>query len=1126
MSLKNINEIQSNDYRSYDQQFIKETLSALANSGQRYGTPGSGVVQYSFKASDVFPSCSTSDYSYIQCEANISITDVTAYRDLYGDIIQYHTEQRINDKGQTVNTDVANKSYLIYYNIEKVDNSWVKTVLNNSISYLDAPNSFEPIKIVNDVINNYEIDTSCIQISNESVSDKVSNYSTSYILATGYGNCAVVQESGSTLAFKYETCFNVCSYIDSDVLDNIYIYYNQPTSSGTGALVAANIRPTANLATDYPATYYDVWGVWNNTSPVVPITTYKYVLKKDGYNIYYIKELDKEGVCDGYIADAVLVAKGYHIVNNVFDDKLGFESDCADIPLLYIIHKKEDDLWYVKYSNEESKALHKYDVDVIQSIMEDIVPSIKSTISSKYKEDIKKQYLDTLFYNITNDHISEYIDSVSDITTDDYLKTNIYFNPYLTVNTWVSSLDNSIIYSTSDHINAEYCTNVSIYNTIEGKVIGKSDNNVRFKSVVADWTDIESDKYDSDYRKFDIYDKNILYGIKTNWNTTDTTSISTFINMEVYLKYTFPYINRDKYWVINGETTPVSAVGLNADQPSMIMLYSESESNDDISVLTTLHKADIEQYTTLYDTYVTLSANITVSGNKISTPVIDIENLERGITDGNTKADILRFVKSSVIMSIIKAPERLSKTINNGYITTFWVYTEKDEYGNTINKFTCVTNNGSNSALDLASMASVYGLIEAGFKSMVEEPDKYVHAQLVFSPNNQKVKHEVESKDNSEPVSSNERFNIIGAIQNFDYTVMFDKDKANKYGMLPYVTQESNDNTNDNNRTLDSTATIAFYDKYELEYISSESGDVSSQIQRGSVQLSDNNTSVGITFKDNNKVTTSQLYKYKTGQTGVVEFVESNSYIPTANSKDVKQPPLVDMSSVLNNHFNVLNRVNIISPGEQDESFESVLYASYIGTRFDDNEKSHFVIGTSNEMVDLSRHVADPIDMTKFETHDEIDINFNSINLNGDINFGGSGGLLWNSTRVAYKDTKNFVYQCTLPVYIQNTDNPENTSGIKVVETVLDSDLNVSERVTCINVKDYINALYKLKQDLYIDNSCTLVPLVDYEEDSTKPLSTHLLNIFAYRVVNLGGKDEYHIFNVKTMYSHQSCLYV
>lgn len=78
MAIKNINEIRSDNYVKYDQQFVRDTLDALANSGQRFGVPGEGLIKSELNVNDIFPDIKINNTvdniscSYLQCNVGFS----------------------------------------------------------------------------------------------------------------------------------------------------------------------------------------------------------------------------------------------------------------------------------------------------------------------------------------------------------------------------------------------------------------------------------------------------------------------------------------------------------------------------------------------------------------------------------------------------------------------------------------------------------------------------------------------------------------------------------------------------------------------------------------------------------------------------------------------------------------------------------------------------------------------------------------------------------------------------------------------------------------------------------------------------------------------------------------------
>lgn len=1068
MSLKNINEIQSNDYRTYDQNFLKETLSALANSGQRFGSPGAGVIPTSFKAYDVFTNATISSYSYIQCETHVSVSDTEAYRALYGDI---------RDWSNIESSEVQNKTYLIYYNIEKESNSdvWNKSIIGSA--YLDTQKD----TLTRTDEGNYYVSVNTGTLYNK-VNTSSYNSQASYVMASTKGITTYTGTDYEIKELEYTAWF--CAY--QGELCDIYLYYNTPTEDGVD--------------------YYD------RTYIVSKI--YRYVGKElqdypfSTYNIYKITK-DETDECDldkinGYMESALKTCASNNIITNT---EVSLRMDAAANALFYIINKKgtsEYSLYYDTATAPFLYNLHQRDVDILGSLSESVLSDVVSSISSYNKENIKKLYVDTLNWNIAYDYVSSYISDKSIVQETDYIVSNTYFSPEFGINVFSSTLDSSVMYCTSSNIEAEYCTNTYIYNTINNKVIGASENNQRYKCVVADWTDIDTDEYDGDYRKFDVYDRNVLIGLSADYYGSGTLYGVTLSN-----KYVLPYINKNKYWCINGEQTPVSAVGYNADQPSIIIIRSNDGENSE--VLTTLHKNDILPYTVFDEADVTFGNEKIVN---ISFPIIDVSQIESDAQSGNTKADILKFVKSAVIMSIRKSDENISSIIKDGYITTFWVYSKEDD------KFVCIKTRNNGGALDLATMSGVYNIVDNSKQNIKEEPDKFLHYQLVFNAAQiKKTKNTVSETD--EEIADN----IVGAIQNLSSGTMFSQTEADKYGMLPYVQQDTAKYNVDEKAEfyISYTSSFAFYDNYEYD-------ESTSKIKRGSVILSTDNPSLGLSFDSDNRVLGAQLYKYNTKASPEM-FAYTNSYIPTGLI-NTKQPPITDMSSVLQNHTNVLNRINILSIGKPNSDFRSNIYTSYIGTSFESTDKSKLVIGTGSENTDVSRHVVSPEDTTKFTPQNEIDVNFNTINLNGTVKLPSEtihDKPVWTKTHNIYTDDRgnNYdIYSCVIPVIYDNhsiymkSERESNTSTIYLDYS------NIIENKYYVSIPYYLMNLYDMSNVTYF-NSAYWTQFINYDSNNiTQPSQTHLFSVFAYFEIRLGGTNMWTIYDVHEIANDVTCLYV
>lgn len=1033
MSLKNINEIQTNDYRYYDQSFLKETLSALSNSGQRFGSPGAGVTISYFKISDCFNKSLQGENSYVQCSAFVSSTDIQAYRDMYGDIIHY---SNVND-----NT-VVDFTYLKYYNIYKNDtDNWVVSEINSA--RLDTPTD-----VLTSVNDNLVLPVNTASIEKTENSEYINSYT--HVVFTYYNNIYYTGYDGTPQPLKYTSVVDINNYTDyyskvGNQFAYIYVQHNIPNDGARYTYTSTDKIKSVYIGLA-DLTYYANSSLFNFL--INDLSSYKY------YILTYF-DADSQSTVDpspvnvtSAVRTAVNYYNGNNLLNNIFNSNfntpnnnnsttmivLRSERNSSNVEYLYYTYNNER--WYSSTAFPNNmRALLAPSKSIISDIIANGVSEAQKTVSDYYKENIYKTFLDTLMWRVTYDYVSEYISDKSVTSLNNYTKLNTYLSPNMRINVYTSSLDGSILYGTAQRIHGEYCTNADISKTINKKIL--SSNN-KYNQFVSDWSEINAGKYDEDYQLFDVYDRNTLFNIKVDYTSDDTSSeLISMQNVYVFDKYTLPFINTDKYWCINGEQTPIRACGLDADQPSIIMLSSED--GETAEVKSTLHKNDIVNYIKFDNTVVNIECGSSTKGYGISTPVIDVEAIK---SNNNTSTDILKFVKSALIMSITKSIGDIEVIVKDGYVTTFWVYNEE------LDKFTAITNANGN-AFDLSTLASVSGIINAGFSSFIEEPGKYKHDQLILSADLSLLKNTTPIF-NSDGSTTSE---ILGAIQNFGNDIMKTSANADEYGIIPYSNE-------DKNISAGITTVIGLFDKSEKEKLSKY---VNKSIKYGP----DNN--LAIKFNSNgrvNDIVNQMRYddlKYESETRDY--FVKTNDYIPGSSSDSLAyQPSLLDMSSMFINHANALNRINILTLGQKTDN-GAPFYYSYIGTSYETSEKANLILGTATRNVDVSRHIIHVKDTNNFSKNTSIDINFDKINLNGSTNING----------ITWHNMGNSSYYYTHIVADTDIIKPVATT-VSLAETpYIDAIKSISYTIDVLQVfKTQYNQLVTAENDTFV------IPILDY----------------------------------------------
>ena len=1072
MSLKNINEIQTNDYRYYDQSFLKETLNALANSGQRFGSPGAGVTISYFKTSDCF-NADLKAASYIQCDAFVSNTDIQSYRDMYGDIMRY---SNVNGASSVDST------YLKYYNIYKDNDVWAAHEINTVRHDV-------PAGVLTSVNDNVVLPVNAASIEKTESRENANSYT--HVICAYYNSVYYTGYDGTPKPLEYSGAFDINNY--TDIYNNlgnqfayIYLQYNVPSDGArytyTSAYEAKSIHiglAQLTYSTDYNGS---ILGYLSST-----LSYYRY------YILTYFSANFENTVnpSSNDVKNAVRNAKDYYtginLVDNIFSSN--FKTPChytGDTAIILRSARNSSNVEYFFYDNGVVSTAFPNNMGTLlapsKSIISDIIASgvseAQKTVSDYYKENIRKTFLDTLMWKTAYDYVSEYISGKTVTSLEDYTEINTYLRPDMRINVYASSLDSSILYGTSSSVHGEYCTNADVSKTISKKIL--SGNN-KYTQFVSDWSKINAGKYDEDYRLFDVYDRNTFFNIKAEY-TSEGTSSDLLETGNVYVsdKYTLPFINTDKYWCINGEQTPIRAVGLDADQPSIIILSSEDGKTADVK--STLHKNDIVNYIKFYSTSVNIGGASDAKGYGISTPVIDVAAIK---SSDDTSADILKFVKSALIMSIVKSSGEIEVSVKDGYVTTFWAYNEE------LDKFAAITNENGH-AFDLSTLASVSGIINAGLSSFIEEPGKYKHDQLILTSDLSLLKDETPIQ-NSDGTQTTE---ILGAIQNLGTSIMKTAANADEYGVIPYSNADESISTG-------ITTVIGLFDKSEVEKSSKY---VNKSIKYGY----DNN--LAIKFNSNGRVndTVKQMryddLKYKSETRDY--FVQTNDYIPASSSDGFAyQPSLLDMSSMFINHANALNRINILTLGGQTTT-GAPFYYSYIGTSYENGEKANLVIGTATRNVDVSRHIIHVKDTNNFSKNTSIDINFDKINLNGDTNV--NAGIIWHKM-----GTSSYYYTHI----VIDTDVIRPTAETAAVSKTPYMD----EVTTTTYTIDVINVLKnQYKQTVVSDSDTFAIPLLDYYNGDGYIAVNKFQDILCVAELTDANKKEYKLKYAMPIQGHRS----
>lgn len=515
------------------------------------------------------------------------------------------------------------------------------------------------------------------------------------------------------------------------------------------------------------------------------------------------------------------------------------------------------------------------------------------------------------------------------------------------------------------------------------------------------------------------------------------------------LEYVLPYI-KDNNWYINDVDSQIQAKSQDAMNLNIILLESKINEGT-INILSGLNKSlyeninnemvgDLDDYK-IYCKIADVNKNSDIIFNiVVRLPKIELESSDINIPidELNDKNKILAnstlIVMSRANDCIIddfnteKKEQILSELGRNGIITTLWQYNVENQRFEYISIET--DKDGNNIALDLTVMSNFINLINASlFKYEQLPPDNFLFTQLIFDAADSSIKH-----------TTNKKLN---------YPAL--KNESGEY-------YNSNYNNNFN---------------FGLKYISKIEHD-------GKVITNINNDNISkyLNFNKSFNSVTGHLYPKTLG--GINNTW--NEYLPNYNV------PLFDLSEVLIKDSNVLNRQNILSFNNNGD-----IYYSYIGTSFDSNmDKSILHIGSSNTNINLgNKTMLSTADMDKFEKQNEIDIDFDRIDLNGnvnikkDLNIENSVNFNKQSWTVYSNDKGNIKITSILPKY-KYIPCTNNSNGNISFFHILDIN-NLNKDICGISVpntdKDYLyiniilkysinqtNYYYKHGDLLYIPN--------------------------------------------------------
>lgn len=449
------------------------------------------------------------------------------------------------------------------------------------------------------------------------------------------------------------------------------------------------------------------------------------------------------------------------------------------------------------------------------------------------------------------------------------------------------------------------------------------------------------------------FEKVVLYKFNINYNVANTNNINSISVSELYAT---PYIVGD-YWCINGMPTSYKAIGKNAGNPNIIIVYSHNGLNEkenhfyankDFTVLTTintelLNRLQWEKRKITSDllNHIDISHTHYIKDyNYDSYLLIPVVENKHNIQDELKNSIIINLsdIDNVITKSDVEKVEIKQILGNNSFITSFWVF--KD------GKFEYIANpQFPKNVLTLSNLHNTNAIIANQTAARIEE--KFNKLDL-----------------------SDIHFNY--SIYNTGYTVSKNNFETDKQTFATLYNDSTLQNITTNNIIDSNVSTFNNPYIFTMRYIDS----LNYNNLTNEVTIGNSNQFINLddVIKDNIYVNTSNvLTAYTLKDLKITDISKySYEYLP---SHDI---PLFNIGEVFTMNLNTANKTNI-NVFDNNGS----IYHSYIGTSIMDQDKSVLHIGTSNINANIGiQSLINSSILNKFKKMQTLAVDFDKIELN------------------------------------------------------------------------------------------------------------------------------------------------
>lgn len=668
-------------------------------------------------------------------------------------------------------------------------------------------------------------------------------------------------------------------------------------------------------------------------------------LKKDFLELENFREAYKDNIYDNYDSNSPLSV----ILHNISNNNLYASTELN----LYLNSEANEFLYSDKNELRDTISLYKNEYNFID--IEEELYNFNNDITDFYRN-ILLYYNNKFFIENRSQFIKRILCKLYETVINESESKEDYYKMYIPLNYELSYVCNSnnelnIYWSNDIYVLLSNLTNYSL----------KKDILYKNNYLIFDYKEIDkvhSYRFEIDYNK--KYE-NII-------NSVNVKKI-----------YSMPFVDADETWNINGSSTSIRAIGKDAGNPNIIILYSKSKENneDSYNLINSVSNRDLSSTEFIREQF-QIDNSLFVN---ITNDVIYCYAWVPKITEVNKE-----LFENSIILNICDLDCLESPLIKDYYlgsnILTLWYYSvENDTY-----KFKLIEKNGK--AMPLGVTENLESIINATTLLDVNEHDLLILkaeiealGQELLSGSNKRwaiIKNKKAKEYNDE--YNNDLNAVIEYTDNLKYNISNDKNTIDYNQQEPFIKSIEGINRDSVTNTLYPNYTVT----EKINTISTEEqvNDLINKIK--TVE----NIEIGI---DGNKFTVNrQIYdvikqvlsrktitKEVQVSTKVLDIDKTNNYLNEYVFND--NVPTIDFKEIFIRNINTLNKYNVLSLDK-----EGNIYYGYLGSSYELNsDKSILHLGTLTKNINIGTDtLINKNDFDQFKEYERLSLDFNHISLN------------------------------------------------------------------------------------------------------------------------------------------------